>query len=125
MPVPFVGVGHGAQPAPHCAADSATQSPPHRENPVAQVDSQVSSTLHTTSAFGSAAQAGVHVIDPRSANRLFWHEGEASDWVDTRDYAAALDRALKDAEGAETVAAGVLRLPLRTPMIVAAPVSTV
>ncbi len=57
-------------------------------------------------ALARRAQAGVHVIDPRSANRLFWHEGEASDWVDTRDYAAALDRALKDAEGAETVAAG-------------------
>ncbi len=57
-------------------------------------------------ALARRAQAGVHLIDPRSANRLFWHEGEASDWVDTRDYAAALDRALKDAEGAETVAAG-------------------
>lgn len=52
------------------------------------------------------AQAGVHLVDPRSANRIFWHDGEVPDWVDSRDSAQALDRALKDAEGAEAVVAG-------------------
>ena len=60
-------------------------------------------------ALARRAQAGVHVIDPRSANRLFWHEGEASDWVDTRDYAAALDRAVHDCGDAGGIIAAVLQ----------------
>ena len=52
------------------------------------------------------AQAGVHLVDPRSANRIFWHDGDVPDWVDSRDSAQALDRALKESEGAEAVAAG-------------------